>query len=448
MTDNTTLNSGSGGDTIASDDIGGVKHQRVKVQHGADGAATDVSAASPLPIVLGAGPQLDAFSRLRVSNPVTEFSSKLVMADKAPLLWDEALESGGGVTGSTPTAAKPYIDFLSTVSTASVYTRQTFRRFHYQPGKSQLILMTGVLDLTGGGTGVQRRIGYFDDDNGVFFEDSEGVIGVVVRSNDSGTPVDTRVVQTSWNVDPMDGTGPSGITADWSKSQIFIMDFEWLSAGPVRFFLDIDGVVYLIHKSPSPANNTAIPFMSMPNLPLRYQMVTTSSSAASSMRVICSVVISEAGTDFASFPLSHATVAHVDADVADTIYAVVGIQLRAAQLGITIDLRSLSMLAETNDAFEWLVYLNPTVAGTFTYSGITNSACEGAVGVTANTITGGTILYRGFGATKAEIESFNQPDVVRLGAAIDGTRDTLVLAVRPLGANADIQGALNWDELR
>ena len=50
MPDNTELNSGTGGDIIATDLIAGVKHQRVKVQHGADGSATDVSAASPLPV--------------------------------------------------------------------------------------------------------------------------------------------------------------------------------------------------------------------------------------------------------------------------------------------------------------------------------------------------------------------------------------------------------------
>lgn len=50
MADNTELNSGSGGDTIATDDISGVKHQRVKVQYGADGSATDVSDSNPLPV--------------------------------------------------------------------------------------------------------------------------------------------------------------------------------------------------------------------------------------------------------------------------------------------------------------------------------------------------------------------------------------------------------------
>ncbi len=50
MADNTELNAGSGGDVIATDEIGDVKHQRVKVQYGDDGEATDVSAANPLPV--------------------------------------------------------------------------------------------------------------------------------------------------------------------------------------------------------------------------------------------------------------------------------------------------------------------------------------------------------------------------------------------------------------
>jgi hypothetical protein len=51
MADNTTLNTGTGGDVIATDDIGGVKHQRVKVEFGADGSATDVSSTNPMPVV-------------------------------------------------------------------------------------------------------------------------------------------------------------------------------------------------------------------------------------------------------------------------------------------------------------------------------------------------------------------------------------------------------------
>ena len=50
MADNTTLNAGSGGDTIATDDISGVKFPRSKITIGADGTNDgDVSSANPLP---------------------------------------------------------------------------------------------------------------------------------------------------------------------------------------------------------------------------------------------------------------------------------------------------------------------------------------------------------------------------------------------------------------
>jgi hypothetical protein len=53
MADNTILNLGSGGDTIATDDISGVKYQRVKLIHGADGVNDgDVSETNPYPVTL------------------------------------------------------------------------------------------------------------------------------------------------------------------------------------------------------------------------------------------------------------------------------------------------------------------------------------------------------------------------------------------------------------
>lgn len=58
MADNTVLNTGSGGDTVATDDIGGVKYQRVKVTWGPDGTAndTDDAAGKGLPVtVRGSG---------------------------------------------------------------------------------------------------------------------------------------------------------------------------------------------------------------------------------------------------------------------------------------------------------------------------------------------------------------------------------------------------------
>lgn len=49
MADNVAVTPGSGA-TVAFDDISGIMYQRVKIGVGADGSATDVSSAAPLPV--------------------------------------------------------------------------------------------------------------------------------------------------------------------------------------------------------------------------------------------------------------------------------------------------------------------------------------------------------------------------------------------------------------
>jgi hypothetical protein len=66
MADNVTITQGTG-TTVAADEIAGIKHQRVKVQFGADGSATDASAADPLPVTLPAG--INTLGAIRDAGP-------------------------------------------------------------------------------------------------------------------------------------------------------------------------------------------------------------------------------------------------------------------------------------------------------------------------------------------------------------------------------------------
>ena len=108
----------------------------------------------------------DAFGRQRVSNPEMIFNSKLIF-DNAPLYWNDVSESGGGTnsTHSTNTAA---VTLSVSATTAGKRTRQTYMRFNYQPSKSQLIFMTGILNKSGGAAGIKNRLGLFDDSLPVF----------------------------------------------------------------------------------------------------------------------------------------------------------------------------------------------------------------------------------------------------------------------------------------
>jgi hypothetical protein len=383
-------------------------------------------------------PAIDAFGRLRQSFPYSIFDSKQIFDDQ-PLLWDDQETVGSEATDSVHSVNTASTTLSVNATTNCERTRQTFQRFNYQPGKSQTILMTAVMGT--GGTGIEKTIGYIDDNNGLAFVQENGVVRTLVRTKTSGSPVDSKVSQTNWNIDVMDGTGPSGITADWSKAQVFIIDFEWLGVGRIRFGLIIDGMIYY---------NLALVYMSTPNLPLRFQISNNGTGAADNLIAICATIISEGGQEnVGSLRYKSTQGTHVDADVANTVYAVVGIRLKSAYIYASINLISMSMITKTSDDFEWMIIFNPSVAGTFTYSSLTNSAIETAVGATANTVIGGTILAGGLqnGASGGAFLKHSLLGNIGLGTAIDGTVDIAVLCVRPLANNANIEGSLTWREL-
>jgi hypothetical protein len=107
----------------------------------------------------------------------------------------------------------------------------------YQPGKSLLILATFCMNAAK--TNLRQRVGYFDDNNGIFLEQNgTSVPAFTIRTNTSGTPSDTNtVLQSSWNGDKLDGTGPSGITLNLARVQIMWTDIEWLGVGNVRCWI-------------------------------------------------------------------------------------------------------------------------------------------------------------------------------------------------------------------
>lgn len=388
-------------------------------------------------------PNMDAFGRLRVSEPLTLFDSKQVF-DNQPLFWDESLESGAGIASAHDINEASTV-ITSTVSTAGVFTRQTFERFNYQPGKSQLVYMTGILDRSGGGTGVERRIGLFDDNNGLFFEDDAGTIGVTRRTNVTGTPADNTVVQANWNVDVMDGSGPSGITIDWTFAQLFFLDFEWLSVGRVRMGLVVNGETHVVHQFLG-ANVRNKVYMSTPNLPLRYQMVTTGGSPASTMECICATIISEGGQSNLGVLRSKEN-GGLGSLSAGTAYALLGVRLQSAKIAATVLFAEKSLLSTTpNDICRWSLIFNGTIAGTPSWADEANSTVQTFVGTTAETISGGIRITGGFFSTDSPI-SADLENALRLGATIAGVPDTIVLAVIPITNNITVHGSLTWREV-
>ena len=164
----------------------------------------------------------DAFYRQRFSEPKTIFDSKQI-ADKQALIWDDQLTSGSG-GASTYNTNQASTTLSVALNTAAVRVRQTFRHFNYQSGKSQLVVMTGIFGTAA--TGIKRKAGLYNSNNGIFFDQQSDGMGITIRTYTSGSAVDTRVLQTNWNIDKMNGAGASGLTLDFSKTLIWFCDIE------------------------------------------------------------------------------------------------------------------------------------------------------------------------------------------------------------------------------
>jgi hypothetical protein len=444
--DTIILNRGVGGDTTDASNVGAsIKRERVVI--GGDTSRAQI--VDPVPdtgiwrLPVSVGPQ-DAFGRLRTGSPQTLFDTKF-LNDNQPLYWDDAETSGGG-TSSTFNTNQASVTLAVSAATAGTRVRQTFRRFQYQPGKSQFFALTGVIGTAA--VGITRRIGAFDAQNGVFFESAPAGQRVVVRTFTSGVAVDNGVAQAAWNIDPMDGTGPSGVTLDFSKTQIFAIDFQWLGVGTVRFGFYIDGILYYCHAAQH-ANIETLVYMSTPNLPLRYEIVNDGTGGAVSLVQICASVISEGGSqDTGATRAASRNATGLTTINNASLYPLIAIRLQAGFQGASVRAILASVVCATNNEVEAQILLNPTVVGTaLAFTALTNSVVEADVGTTnATTVTGGTVLAAASVAQASQLE-LSQPSDFQIGSSIAGVMDILVLAVRRLtGAAETFYGALNWRE--
>ncbi len=231
---------------------------------------------------------LDAFARQRISSPFTLGDYKHLYG-LDPNFIDYTVNGATIAFQSNQACAR--LATTSNVSSRAVH--QTKFYHHYMPGKSQLTLAS--FNFYTAVSNVTKRTGYFDDNNGIFFEQvGNGTLNIVLRSYVTGSPVDTRIPQSAWNIDKCNGTGISGFNLDITKTQLLFIDFQWLGVGRVRVGFAHNGNYIEAHEF-SGSNNLNVVYMSNPNLPIRCEILNTGATAGGYMDQICTTVISEGG---------------------------------------------------------------------------------------------------------------------------------------------------------
>jgi hypothetical protein len=390
---------------------------------------------------------IDAFGRMRVSNPYTLFDSSLRYSDNTGK-WDQ--QNTGSATSTHLLNESSML--MQVNGNGDSVIRQTKQVFSYQPGKSLLVLNTFVMNTPT--AGLKQRVGYFGTNNGVYFEVDGTTLNLVIRKSTNGSVDDIteKIPQSQWNGDRLNGVGGnnnlSGVTLDVTKAQIFWSDIEWLGVGSVRCGFVINGqfiVCHIFHH----ANILDKVYMTTASLPIRYEL--TSTGTTGTMRAICSTVISEGGYVNRSRTRSAATVL-TGKNISNTAYTpLVSIRLKSSQLDAVVVPSKYDVYGIQQAAFRYAVILNPVLnTGTVAW---TSAGLDSAVeyDISATSLTGGTVIDTGIfvGSTKGGSSTVNLSDVnfsEQLGRTITGVSDIFCLAAIATTNNDDAAGTLVWQE--
>lgn len=383
----------------------------------------------------------DAFGRTRISAPFTLFDSQNRYLNGNQF----AQKLTGSGTFTYEANASSFTMAVTAANGDSVISQCRTVQV-YQPGKSLLVLNTFAMGTLQ--AGCRQRVGYFTSGDGIYFEADGEDLYMVIRSSVTGSPVNSRIAQANWNQDPMDGSGPSGITLDPTKTQIFWCDIEWLGVGSVRAGFVINGIFYICHVF-NHANTETNVYMTTATLNCRYEITNTAATAgAVTMRQICSTVISEGGYN----PIT--TIQYVSNGTTPYKVPTGNVKFNLASVRLGNAYPDAAVIAAQIDLllvdvrygqFQLVLNASNAVANT-NWANVTNSVVQ--TNQDRFQIGDGTVVYAGLSSSRDEVEiSEDVRRRLQLGRDVDGVSDTLTLCASYTQNNGDVLYKFGWEEV-
>lgn len=393
---------------------------------------------------------IDAFGRLRVSNPTLIFESQFIY-NLLPLLYEQITLNTGAAITHDATNRHAVMTFASTPTGGKAFM-QTYSYHRYQPGKSQQISLS--FNFIEQVANCLKFVGYSDGVNGIEFQNDGTTNRFIIYS---GTSNGNQIAnQADWNLDKMDGTGESGITLDITKRQIVVIDFQALNSGRVRCGFDIGGKKIYCHEF-NHANVVTVSFVQNPNCPIRAGMTCTG-TVSTTMHYNCCSVISEGGQEKSQTGLEFAQDFAVIAANGVRTHA---LSLRPKALFNSLPNRhniaflEIDILVTGNYPIEWELCLGQAITGTTTFADV-NATYSSMEFNTAGTISGAPAIIidgsyvsasnqqTGLGAMEF---TFRYP--ITLDAAGNPRlMGTMSLVLTAIGGNSQCYGAIKWAENR
>lgn len=397
--------------------------------------------------------QIDNKNNLKVTQTLNLFGYHFSQSDHP--LWSNKKTTGSAtITLNTQRSALILATTTANGDSAAWETKQLIK---YTVGKGHFITISATVGT--GKSGLTKRWGYFSDTNGWFFSQENNVAYVVQRSNVSGSVVETKVAQSSWNIDKLDGNGPSGITWNFANGGVYVIEFTWHGNGLVRFGVQYNGKTYFVHSS---MLDNAAPYVSIRNpiQPIKVEIVNTTATASSSEFNLHAVSANKYGLqDVEATAKFTASRTFNEKGIVDNAFRpLLAIRPKLTFNGrinrIIIRPTNMTVYSDSQPIYVRVV-LNPTtITGASWASVVNNSAVEFDTAATA--ITGGTVIFEDYVAASSSLLSGSTAAINNGGLAhyiltlnIDGTvADTLVIDVRSLGGGTNCTAAIRWEEFQ
>ena len=325
--------------------------------------------------------QSDLFGRVKTSLARPQFTYQNEY-NKGDVQWAEKLTATGTATHDATDATVN----LTVAADGDKVIRQTRKYMRYFSGKTLSAIMTWYTDAIP--ENVVFRAGYFDGDNGVYFERTSVTEFLCMRSGG----VDIKVPRAQWNKNIFLGY-------NFNKSTIFQVSLQWLGVGNVQcIFEKNDGSLVVAHVFEN-VGSVESTYMRTANLPVRYEVEAIGPiDDPYTAKQICSAVSFEDGGCGDISAYEHGVANGVTAVPVTTRRTVLAVRPKLTYNGIEnrsdARVRAVELVAGSNDAFWELVY-NPTFTGTPTWNSVNdNSTLE--FSVNATTITGGVVVRSGY----------------------------------------------------
>jgi len=389
-------------------------------------------------------PQFTGKNRFKVSPFQTSFFNT----------FQYGLETDVWETDTTGTASAVHNPDASNVTMSVGSTagdkviRQTRQVMRYIPGRVSLVSFAIRLETPV--AGVRRRFGIFDGENGAYFEDDGGTYSCVLRSNVTGSVVETRVTRDNWNGDKLDGNGYSQITADPEAVQMINIEYEWYGAGQVIFSYTIDGETHSIHKF-NIANRQNQVWCSTPFLPIRVEIENVTGAAGTHYIYQGSNSLTQEGEpEKLGTLISYSnSISGTTLPSANTFYPVLSLRLKPTDLAGIVLPRSLQVATNDNTNVFWRLVENPTLTGG-TWIDHPNPDAITQVNTTATAVSGGVVILSGFTVGGgANLIDLDDKASLQIGRSSLGTvSDIYTLECASPNTNKAALAVLNWLEQR